>query len=84
MTEKDYDTYKFITAYMEENGHPPTAEEMDVINFRERKQSEENKEQIKQDLIDELIDKLSRDQIISVCELFDDVAKPYIVSKRRA
>lgn len=27
MTEKDYDTYKFITAYIDENGHPPTAEE---------------------------------------------------------
>lgn len=24
MTEKDYDTYKFITAYIDENGHPPT------------------------------------------------------------
>ena len=31
----------------------------DVIYLRERKQSEENKEQIKQDLIDGLIDKLS-------------------------
>lgn len=82
MTEKDYDTYKFITTYIEENGHPPTAEEMDVINFRERKQSEENKEQIKQGLIDGLIDKVSRDQIIAICDLFDDVAKSYIVSKR--
>ena len=84
MTEKDYDTYKFITAYIDENGHPPTAEDMDVINFRERKQSEENKEQIKQDLIDGLIDKLPKDQIFAICELFDDVAKSYIVSKRRA
>lgn len=84
MTEKDYDTYKFITAYIDENGHPPTPEEMDVINFRERKQSEENKEQIKQDLIDGLIDKLPKDQIFAICELFDDVAKSYIVSKRRA
>lgn len=84
MTEKDYDTYKFITAYIDENRHPPTAEEMDVINFRERKQSEENKEQIKQDLIDGLIDKLSKDQILAICELFDDVTKSYIVSKRRA
>ena len=57
---------------------------MDVINFRERKQSEENKEQIKQDLIDGLIDKLPKDQIFAICELFDDVAKSYIVSKRRA
>lgn len=56
--------------------------QMDVIYLQERKQSEENKEQIKQDLIDGLIDKLSRDQILEICELFDDVAKPYIVSKR--
>nr|DAN49604.1 MAG TPA: Protein of unknown function (DUF3194) [Bacteriophage sp.] len=56
----------------------------DVIYLRERKQSEENKEQIKQDLIDGLIDKLSKDQILAICELFDDVAKSYIVSKRRA
>ena len=56
--------------------------QMDVIYLQERKQSEENKEQIKQDLIDGLIDKLSRDQIITICDLFDDVAKPYIVSKR--
>ena len=54
----------------------------DVIYLQERKKSEENKEQIKQDLIDGLIDKLSRDQILAICELFDDVAKPYIVSKR--
>lgn len=54
----------------------------DVIYLRERKQSEENKEQIKQDLIDGLIDKLPKDQILAICELFDDVAKPYIVSKR--
>lgn len=54
----------------------------DVIYLQERKQSEENKEQIKQDLIDGLIDKLSKDQILAICELFDDVAKPYIVSKR--
>ena len=38
MTEKDYDTYKFITAYIDENGHPPTYEEMDVIKFSKRKQ----------------------------------------------
>lgn len=56
----------------------------DVIYLQERKQSEENKEQIKQDLIDGLIDKLSKEQILAICELFDDVAKPYIVSKRRA
>jgi hypothetical protein len=56
----------------------------DVIYLQERKQSEENKEQIKQDLIDGLIDKLSKDQILAICELFDDVAKSYIVSKRRA
>ena len=56
----------------------------DVIYLRERKQSEENKEQIKQDLIDGLIDKLSKDQILAICELFDDVPKSYIVSKRRA
>uniref|UniRef100_UPI003F8146E4 hypothetical protein n=1 Tax=Waltera acetigignens TaxID=2981769 RepID=UPI003F8146E4 len=54
----------------------------DVIYLQERKQSEENKEQIKQDLIDGLIDKLSKDQILAICELFDDVAKSYIVSKR--
>lgn len=54
----------------------------DVIYLQERKQSEENKEQIKQDLIDGLIDKLSKDQILAICDLFDDVAKPYIVSKR--
>lgn len=54
----------------------------DVIYLQERKQSEENKEQIKQDLIDGLIDKLPKDQILAICELFDDVAKPYIVSKR--
>lgn len=54
----------------------------DVIYLQERKQSEENKEQIKQDLIDGLIDKLSKEQILAICELFDDVAKPYIVSKR--
>lgn len=53
----------------------------DVIYLQERKQSEENKEQIKQDLIDGLIDKLSKDQILAICELFDDVAKSYIVSK---
>ena len=56
----------------------------DVIYLQERKQSEENKEQIKQDLIDGLIDKLSKDQILAICELFDEVAKSYIVSKRRA
>lgn len=56
----------------------------DVIYLQERKQSEENKEQIKQDLIEGLIDKLSKDQILAICELFDDVAKSYIVSKRRA
>lgn len=56
--------------------------QMDVIYLQERKQSEENKEQIKQDLIDGLIDKVSRDQIIAICDLFDVVAKPYIVSKR--
>lgn len=56
----------------------------DVIYLQERKQSEENKEQIKQDLIDGLIDKLPKDQILAICELFDDVAKSYIVSKRRA
>lgn len=56
----------------------------DVIYLQERKQSEENKEQIKQDLIDGLIDMLPREQILAICELFDDVAKPYIVSKRRA
>ena len=54
----------------------------DVIYLQERKQSEENKEQIKQDLIDGLIDKLSKDQILAICELFDDVAKSHIVSKR--
>lgn len=54
----------------------------DVIYLQERKQSEENKEQIKQDLIDGLIDKLSKDQILAICDLFDAVAKPYIVSKR--
>lgn len=54
----------------------------DVIYLQERKQSEENKEQIKQDLIDGLIDKLSKDQILAICDLFDDVAKPYIISKR--
>ena len=53
----------------------------DVIYLQERKQSEENKEQIKQDLIDGLIDKLSKDQILAICELFDDVAKSY--SKRQ-
>lgn len=42
----------------------------DVIYLRERKQLEENKEQIKQDLIDGLIDKLSKDQILAICELF--------------
>ena len=28
MTEKDYDTYKFIIDYIEENGYPPTVREI--------------------------------------------------------
>ncbi len=28
MTEKDYDTYKFIIDYIKENGYPPTVREI--------------------------------------------------------
>ena len=54
---------------------------MNIIDLQTRKKSNEYKEQIKQELIEGLIGELSRDQLLTVCNLFDDVVRSYIISK---
>lgn len=55
--------------------------QMDIIDLQTRKKSNEHKEQIKQELIEGLVGELSKEQLLTVCNLFDKVVRPYIVSK---